>query len=46
MVKCSRDLTRLSQYIPNEGGCRKELLVHLQAFPYAFEAHVRKAGGG
>ena len=40
--KCTRDLTRMCMYIPNEGGCRFEILNQLRAFPYAFEAHVRK----
>ena len=42
LSKCTRDMTRLSQYIPNEGNCRIETLQHLRAFPYALESHVRK----
>jgi len=42
LSRCTRDMTRLSQYIPNEGNCRIETLQHLRAFPYALESHVRK----
>ena len=42
LSKCTRDMTRVSQYIPNEGDCRIETLRHLRAFPYALESHVRK----
>ena len=42
LSKCTRDMSRISQYIPNEGDCRIETLRHLRAFPYALESHVRK----
>ncbi len=42
MSKCTRDLTRMSQYVPNEESCRLDILKHLRAFPYAMEAHTRK----
>ena len=42
MSKCTRDLTRMSQYVPNAGGLRLDVLKHLRAFPYAVESHVRK----
>ena len=42
MSKCTRDLTRMCQYVPNQEGCRLDILKHLRAFPYAMEAHVRK----
>jgi len=42
MTKSCRDMIRMAQYIPNEGGCREAVMKHLQAFPYALEAHVRK----
>ena len=35
MSKCTRDLTRMSQYVPNEESCRLDILKHLRAFPYA-----------
>ena len=42
LSKCTRDMTRISQYIPNERDYRLETLRHLRAFPYALEYHVRK----
>ena len=42
MVKCTRDLTRMCQYVPNEENVRAQVLALLQAFPYALEAHVRQ----
>lgn len=41
LSKCTRDMTRVSLYIPNECDCRLETLRHLRAFPYALEYHVR-----
>ena len=37
----TRDMTRVSLYIPNECDCRLETLRHLRAFPYALEYHAR-----
>jgi putative membrane protein len=42
MSKCTRDLTRMSQYVPNQNGLRLDILKHLRSFPYALESHVRK----
>jgi len=42
MSKCTRDLTRMAQYVPNKGGLRLDILKHLRSFPYAVESHVRK----
>ena len=35
LSECTRDITLVSQYTPNEGDCSIETLRHLPAFPYA-----------
>lgn len=43
MVKCIRDLVRMSQYIPQQtGACREQILCYTRAFPYALLGHIRK----
>ncbi len=43
MVKSTRDLVRMSQYLPQKtGGCREQLLRYCSAFPYALLGHIRK----